>query len=268
MTDIAQLMKDNLRSAGDQAEARANEFPADELFAAASTAVLVADQTTGRIIAVNPAAQLLLGLPAADLVGDPWHKAFDSPGEQELKAAAAQASAQGAVLRVSVSTYGAVGALTAAISTFFVRKVSYLLVHLEPLHKTGRNSQVVSGDLFDELDDIPMGFVVTDGALCVEFGNRAFVELTGSLSRDSIEGQNLLRWLDLTQDELDLMCRQMQLRQAATVMRASLSTQYGRGPTVEVTAVAVPNATNPYWGFVLRQAGPQPLASRSLRKHS
>jgi PAS domain-containing protein len=240
----------NLR---DRAAALANEFPADELFAAASTAVLVADHTTGLLISVNPAAQNLLGLASADLVGYAWHKAFISPGVQELNAASQRAAALGTAVKVSVRSSGDIGALEATLSTFFVSKVCYLLLQLDAAHETGRKPQAFSGDLFDELDDLPLGFVITDGALCVQFGNRAFLELTGDASRDATEGQNLLRWLDLTQDDLVLMCRQMQLRQAATVMTTSFSTRYGRGPMVEVTAIAVPDATSPYWGFVLRQ---------------
>jgi len=265
---IYQLMKHNLHSTSDQAEARAHEFPADDLFAAASTAVLVADGTTGSVIAVNAAAQFLLGLPSADLVGYHWHRAINSPGSKELKAAAERASTLGTVERVSVRTSGALRELRVTISTFFVSKVSCLLLHLDAVHETGRNSQAFSGDLFDELDDLPIGFVITDGALCVEFGNQAFLDVIGEPSRDAAEGQNLLRWLDLTQDDLDLMCRQMQLRQAATVMTTSLGTWYGPGPMVEVIAIAVPDATSPYWGFVLRQMTRHPSTSRSSRNHS
>ena len=261
-------MKDNLHPTGDQAEARADEFPADELFAAASTAVLVADAATGRVIAVNPAAQILLGLPSADLLGCQWHEAFNSPDAEELKDAAQRASTQGTVVRVAVGAAGAVGAIRAAISTFFVSKVSYLLLHLDAVHEFGRNSQSFSGDLFDELDELPMGFVITDAALCVEFGNRSFLEATGAPSRDTVQGQSLLRWLELTQDDLLLMCRQMQERQAATVMATSLSTSYGPGPMVEVIAIAVPDATSPYWGFVLRQMTRHPSASRGSRNNS
>jgi PAS domain-containing protein len=262
-------MKDNLHSTGDQTAALATEFPADELFAAASTAVLVADHTTGRVIAVNPAAQDLLGLPSVDLVGHPWHKAFIHPGAEELNAASQRAAAQGTVARVSVSSSGVTGdTLVATLSTFFVSKVCYLLLQLDTAHETARDRQAFSGDLFDELDDLPLGFVITDGALCVQFGNRAFLELTGDASREAIEGQNLLRWLDLTQDDLILMSRQLQLRQAATVMPTSLSTRYGRGPMVEVTAIAVPDATSPYWGFVLRQMSRHPVVPGGLRKDS
>lgn len=261
----AQLMKDHLSSTSDR-ETRADEFPADEFFAAASTAVLVADGATGRVIAVNPAAQRLLGLNSADLLGCHWHEAFSYPGAQELKAAAEQASTLGTV-KVSVSRSGAVGALKATVSTFFVSNVSHLLLHLDPVD-TGRKSKAIPGDLFDELDDLPIGFVVTDGALRVEFGNRAFLDLTGEPSRDAAEGQNLLRWLDLTQDDLALMCRQMQLRQAAAVMATSLRTRYGRGPMVEVTAISVPDTESPYWGFVFRQTARPAPTSRSLRKDS
>lgn len=246
-------MKRNLRSDTDRTEARVPDFPAEALFAAASTAVLVADGATGRIIAVNPAGQMLLGLPSVELLGFHWHRAFKSPGPKELKAAAHRAAALGTVERIFVKASGAVGALTAAISTFFVSKVSYLLLRLRTLGDTSRKSEVLSGDLFDELDELPAGFVITDGALQVEFGNRAFLEAIGEPSRDAAEGQSLLRWLNLTQDDLALMCRQMQMRQAVGMLTTGICTRYGPGPIVELIAIAVPDAASPYWGFVVRR---------------
>ena len=229
----------------------------------------MADHATGRVIAVNPAAQDLLGLPSADLVGHPWHKAFIHPGAEELNAASQRAATLGTISRISVSSSGLAGdALVATLSTFLVSKVCYLLLQLDTAHPTGRNPQAFSGDLFDELDELPLGFVVTDGALCVQFGNRAFLDLTGDASREAIEGQNLLRWMDLTQEDLILMSQQLQLRQAAAVMTTSLSTRYGRGPMVEVTAIAVPDATSPHWGFVLRQMSGHPVVPGGLRKDS
>lgn len=261
-------MKDNSHSTIPQADARADDFPVDALFAAASTAVLVADGSNGRVIAANPAAQQFLGLSSAEVVGYHWREAFDSRDAQELNAAARQASTLGTVVSVPVRAPGAVDALRATISTFFVSKVSYLLFHLDAADESGRNSRALSYDLFDELDDLPMGFVITDGALRVEFGNREFLNLTGKHSRDAVEGQNLLYWLDLTQNDLNLMCRQIQLREAATFVTTNLRTSCGPRPMVEVIAIAVPDAMNPHWGFVLRQITQSPSKSRSLRDNS
>ena len=173
---FAQLMKDNLHSDNsDQAETRADGFPADELFATARTAVLVADATTGRLLAINPAAQFLLGLRSADLLGYHWHKAFNTTGADELKAAARLACALGTVERVCVSRPGAVGALTATLSTFFVSRVSHLLLHLDAVNETERECRALSGDLFDELDGLPLGFVVTMGRCVWSSGTGHFL---------------------------------------------------------------------------------------------
>jgi PAS domain-containing protein len=249
---IAHLMKDRIHPASDAAEVCADGFPAEEIFAAATTAVLLANAATGRVIAVNPAAQLLLRRGSADLVGRHWHEAFEFPGARELNAAAEQAAARDIVARLSVRGCGAVGAMQAAISTFFVSKESYLLLQLDCGRETPRSSPSLHGDLFDQLDDLPMGLVVTDEALCVEFANRAFLDAAGEPSPDAAEGHNLLRWLDLTQDDLGRMHHQMQQRQAAAAMSTRLRTRYGCGPMVEIVAIAISDKTNPRWGFVLR----------------
>jgi PAS domain-containing protein len=148
-----------------------------------------------------------------------------------------------------------------------VSRHAYLLVHLDAVHEPRRSVLNSSDDLFDRLDNLPMGLVITDGALCVEFANREFLDLTGVPSRDAAEGKSLLRWLDLTQDHLDQLHRQMQLRQAATVMTTSSSTWYGPGPSFEVIAVAVPDTASQNWGFVLRQLSRQPLPGCGFRSH-
>lgn len=249
---MLQSMKDPLHSISDRIEISADEFPCDELFAAARTAVLVAVASTGRVVAVNLAAQRLLGLSSAQLVGDSWHKAFDSPGVRELKGAARQASALGAVAHLRVTSPGMAGTLNATLSSFFVSRTAYLLLHLESGHALG--SQAFAGDPFVKLDELPIAFVITDGVLSVEFANRAFLDLTNERSRDAAAGQNLLRWLDLSPEDLGSLHRQMRMRQAATVIRARLRKEDGFGPMCEVIAVAVSDITSPHWGFVLRQS--------------
>lgn len=231
-------------------------FPAEELFAAAGTAVLMANEATGRVVAVNPAAQRLLGIPGSDLVGFDWHKAFSGSCAQQLSTAARQAASSGATVQAAVSGSTGCAALTATVSTFYVAKVSYLLVRLVPSDASETPSGTIPRDVFDELDAIAMGFVVTDGALCVEFGNRAFLEFVNQPSNADIQGQCLLRWLNLAQADLSEMRRQLELRVAGTVMTTTLCIGPTLGPMVEITAIAVPDATSAHWGFIVRKVVP------------
>jgi PAS domain-containing protein len=231
-------------------------FPAEELFAAATTAVLMADEATGRVVAVNPAAQRLLGIPRSDLVGYEWHRAFSRSCAQQLRTAARLAASSGAAVHATASGSTGGAAMTATFSTFNVSRVCYLLVQLAPSDASAIQSGTISTDVLDALDAIAVGFVVTDGALSVEFWNRAFLDVVNEPSIADIEGQCLLRWLNLTQADLARMQRQMALREAGTVMTTTLWVGPASGPMVEVTALAVPDATSPRWGFVVQKVVP------------
>lgn len=230
-----------------------DSFPAEELFAAARTAVLMADEVTGRLVAVNPAAQLLLGLRRSDLLGGDWHQAFSGSCVQQLQVAARQAALSGIAVRAAASRASDGAAMTATLSAFCVSRVCYLLIQLAPNDACATPSRAISTDVFDDLDAIAVGFVVTDGALCIEFGNKAFLEIVGQQSSVDIDGQCLLRWLNLTQADLSAMHRQMSAREAGTVMTTTLCIEPALGPMVEVTAIAVPDATSAHWGFVVRE---------------
>jgi len=247
-------MKDPIHSISDQVEIRADEFPCDELFAAARTAVLVAEGTTGRVVAVNVAAQQLLGLSSARLLGHPWYKAFNSSDYEELQAAAQQAAALGKVVGVSVSGPGIIGTLQAAFSSFYVSTAPYLLLHLDAGEASACSSRALASNPFDTLDELPIAFVLTDGVLRVEFANRTFLDLVGEDSVDAAAGQNLLRWLDLTEQDLGALHLQMRQRQAATAVRVRLRKPDAAGPMYEVVAIAASDFTTPHWGFILRQS--------------
>lgn len=231
-------------------------FPAEELFAASRTAVLMADEATGRVVAVNPAAQRLLGIPRSDLVGYDWQRAFSRSCAQQLRSAARQAASSGTAVQATASGSTGGATMTATISTFYVSKVSYLLVRLAPDDASDSPSGTISSDILDTLDAIAVGFVVTDGALCVEFGNQAFLDVVNQPSIADIVGQCLLRWLNLTQADLSRMQRQMALREAGTVMTTTLWAGPASRPMVEVTALAVPDATSPHWGFIVQKVVP------------
>jgi PAS domain-containing protein len=242
--------------AGDIPASSEDGFPAEELFAAAKTAVILAEEATGRVVAVNPAAHVLLGVPRSDLVGCDWHKAFSRTCVQQLRAAARQAASSGAAVQAAATGPTGGAAVTVTFSTFHVAEVCYLLVRLAGDDAAESASRTISRDVFQELDHITVGFVITDGALCVEFANKAFLELVDQPSSADVEGRCLLRWLNLTQADLSGMRRQMELHVADTEMITTLCIGSASGPMVEVTAIAVPDATRAHWGFVVHRVVP------------
>ena len=216
----------------------------------------MAVETTGRVVAVNPAAQRLLGVTSSSLVGCDWHEAFSQSCSEQVRTAARQAAASGTAVQAAAFGATSGAAMTATFSTFCVSKVSYLLVRLAAAAVPDASYGNISGDVLDALDEVAVGFVVTDGALCVEFANKAFLELVNQPSRADVECQSLLRWFNLAQADLVSMHRQMALREAGTVMTTTLWAGPTSGPMIDVTAIAVPDATSPHWGFLVQKVVP------------
>jgi PAS domain-containing protein len=229
-------------------------LPAEELFAAANTAVIVALVSTGRVVALNPAAQRQLGIARSELLGHDWREAFDDACEQPLGSAAREAVASGNVVRATVPGSAGDAAMAVVLSTFCVAKISYLLVRLVADDAAQAPPRTVSSDVLDALDDLAVGFVVTDGALCIEFANRAFLDFVNQPCHADVEHQSLLRWLNLAQADLLKMNRQMAMREAATAITARLWVGPTTAQMVEITAIAVPDAASPRWGFVVQKA--------------
>jgi PAS domain S-box-containing protein len=230
-----------------------DRFPVEELFAAAKAAVLVADSATGRTIAINTAALRLLGKTRTELVGRNWYQAFSVRSAQALEGAANRAIASSATIHATASAVIGGSIIAVTLSTFRVSKVTYLLVHLVPEEAVEAPSKSISIDVFAQLDAVSVCFVVTDGALCIEFGNKAFLEILDQPANAQIAGQSLLRWVSLTQADLSRMHMQMLAREACAVLTAVLCSGPNAGTTFEIEAIAVPHEFTPHWGFVLHR---------------
>jgi PAS domain S-box-containing protein len=229
------------------------DLPAERLFAGASAAVLVVEHTTGRVAEANPAALQLLGTTQAQLVGKGWLDAFDQPGGQRLAEACQHAWVSPAAIEVEAANRAEGRLLGVALSTFRVAHDSYLLVRLSPgSAQAGAAAAPGNVDVLEQLDQMPTAFVVTDGGLCADYANQAFVELVQANSRTAVLGRSLAQWLALTEADVLRLREQMQRRQAASMLVTTLRTGPWAGQAVEITAIGVPDAPEPCWGFALR----------------
>lgn len=214
---------------GDILTAIDDDLPVGELFNAATNAVVIANEATGRIIEINSAALRLLGASRTELVGRTWHQA--------------------------VSERSATGGLPFAttLSSFRVARVAYVIIRLVPEESEEAPSRSTSDDVFSRLDAINTCFVVTNGALCVEFANKAFLQFVNQSGDEQVAGQSLLNWFVLTQADLSRMRQQMLSREACGVLTTKLRGGPESGSIVEITAIAVPDDAAPYWGFVMHR---------------
>lgn len=247
---------------------RQEEFPADALFAAASSAVILADGASHRIVAANPAALALLDARLTDLRGFDWCEAFADSCEEALSAAAEQAATSRGATEVRADGRINAARLSVMISCFYSSKHPYLLIRLTSEYPLVAPAEPPHSAVLDHIDALPTGFVLADGELRIEFWNRAFTALIGDQTRGEIEGQSLLRWIHLTPADLDRMREQMAQREATISMTTTVSASHAFAMTVEVIAVSAPDATCAHWAFILRKVEPQSPPPRGQRLQS
>jgi len=239
------------------------DFPAYPLFAAASVAVLVIEAASGRVAEANSAALLLLALPDISLVGSDWLRSFSPDSAQRLAAACRQARLTSTPIHLEVEAVTEGRPLVAAVTSFNVGRDDYLLARLAALDGPESPRNRSTQDVLESLDRTPTGFVVTDSHLRVEYGNRAFLEMVCAGGVDGVRGRSLARWLALTESDLQRLKEQMDRRQAASALVTTLQSGPSAGRQVQLTAIAVPDAPDPCWGFTLRVI--EPLGSGANR---
>lgn len=239
------------------------DFPAYPLFAAAGVAVLVVEVATGRVAEANQAALVLLALPDIALIGSDWLLAFNPDSAQRLAAACRQARLIPPPIQLEVEALAEGRALVAALTTFEVGRDSYLLVRLAAQDRTAAGRTERTQEVLEALDRTPTGFVVTDHQLRVDYGNRAFLEMVRAGSADEVRGRSLAQWLALTEADLQRLREQMDRRQAASALVTTLHAGPAAGRQVQLTAIAVPDAPDPCWGFTLRVI--EPLSGKANR---
>ncbi len=241
------------------------DFPAYPLFAAASVAVLVVEAATGRVAEANQAALLLLALPDVALVGSDWLLAFNADSARRLAAASRQARLMPPPIQLEVEAQVEGRALVAALTTFDVGHDAYLLVRLATPDGAASGRGQRTQEVLEALDQTPTGFVVTDSQLRVQYGNRAFLEMVRATSADDVRGRSLAQWLALTQPDLQRLRDQMDRRQAASAL---VTTLQAGARQVQLTAIAVPDAPEPCWGFTLRLIEPFSSATHRPRTNA
>ena len=241
------------------------DFPAQPLFASASVAALVIDQASGRVAEANPAALRLLGSPQAGAPGEDWLQAFDPASASRLADACRHAWHSPTPVLLQATTRAEARALSVAVSTFRAGPDAYLLVRLAMPDAAVLPAPGDTSDVIDALDAMPNVFIVTDALLHIEYGNRAFLELVQADSHEAVTGRSLAHWLALTEADLLRLREQMERREAATVLFSRMQAGAAAGRHVELTAIAVPGAPDPCWGFTLRLLASRPGADRSQR---
>ncbi|MGQ0455689.1 MAG: transcriptional regulator PpsR [Hyphomicrobium sp.] len=229
------------------------------LFQVAGEAVLVVDAASMKIVESNPAATRLLSAAVKRLGGRSFPELFDADGSKIIHAHLAAVRGAGRSEDVVAKLSESKQEFVVAASLFRQENISHFLVRLSPAGV----ARAVSGGadrsrVFDFVDKLPDGFVVTDFDCNILKVNSAFLELAQVASEEQALGESLDRWLGRHDVDVKVLADNLKergtIRNFATVIRG----EFGSYEDVDVSAVSVAGGDSPCLGFTVRLTGRKP----------
>jgi transcriptional regulator PpsR len=222
------------------------------LFELSSEAVLVVETGTRRIADANPAACAMVASTAKALTGQPVANLFAVESRETaialLGSVAAAEQAKPATVRLASGD----AEFSMAASLFRQDRGSCFLVRLVARDVQMRMMDQADKPLFDVLDNMPDGFVVTDDSLLILAENAAFLDMVQVPRKEQVRGQPLSRFLGRPGIDLNLLVAQLREHGAARNFATVLRGLYEDQDEVEVSAVSVSDGGAERFGFSIR----------------
>ena len=228
------------------------------LFRIASEAVLIVDAAQEKIVDANPAATQLLIKIGKKLSGRDFTEIFDAESAKVVQVHLATVRSTGRADPVVAHLAGNKQTIEVSASLFRQETSAHFLVRMMPEAQASTALAPAKSSLFDVVEKLPDGFVVTDLNLKVLTANTAFLELSQVASMEQVRGESLGRWLGRQGVDVNVMMTNLReygaVKNFATVMRG----EFGTTEDVELSAVAVMNGEHPCIGFTIRNVGMRP----------
>lgn len=227
------------------------------LFQIAAEPVLIVDASTQKIAEANPAAGQLLGKNARKIVGRSFPELFEQPGAKAITAHLAAVRSAGHAEDVKCKLAEGGEEFVVSASLFRQESAAHFLVRLSPLKADGQGLNVppTRSKVFNVVENLPDGFIVTDIDRRVLTANAAFLDLIQVPTEEQARGETLDRWLGRPGIDLSVLMTNLReygsIRNYSTIVRG----EYGSTEEVEVSAVSVLNGEQPCFGFTVRNTG-------------
>ncbi len=228
------------------------------LFQISNEAVLIVDSASQKIVEANPAAHRIIGDGVKKLSGKPLLDLFSTDSTKAIAAHLSMARSAGAADEIWVRLADSKLDVIAAASLFRQENAAHYLIRLTPASAGVAAMLKSKSNLFQVVQKLPDGFVVTDTQRRVLTANSAFLELTQMATEEQIKAEPIERWLGRHTVDVDLLVKtlkdQGEIRNFATVIRGA----FGSTEDVEVSAVAVSSGDPPCFGFTIRRIRRRP----------
>lgn len=224
------------------------------LFQISSEAVLIVDATSGRVVEANPAASQILGKPVKRLSGRSFLESFSSDSERKIQQGFDTARSKGRADQIRVKLDGKKTELVMACSVFREDTNVHFLVRLSPASAEAAVWLSQRSNVFDVVQKMPEGFVVTDHDRRILTANAAFLEMTQIATEDQLRGEPIDRWLGRLPVDVNVLIKNVRERGEVRGFSTQVRGEFGSTTDVEVSGVAVASGDTPCLGFTIHTA--------------
>ncbi len=226
------------------------------LFQITSEAVIVIDGMTGLVVEANPAAARVTGRSVKRLGGRSFPEMFDGDDAKKIQAHLAAARGAGRADPVDVKLSEGKQELSVSASAFRHDNSLHFLVRL--VTPAAESTGGPRARLFDVVDKLPDGFVVTDVERRILTANAAFLEFVQAGSQEQVLGERLDKWLGRHSMEMNVLGTNLRENGSVRHFTTLLRGEFDSSEEVEISAVAVNAGDQPCLGFTIRSVARRP----------
>ncbi len=251
------LMEAQLSMEQDYEKLRQAETRYRLLFERSTEAVLIVEATTQKILDANPMARQLFGDAEKRLLKSVFSETFAAASAPTVETLLAGVRTSGRPDEIRAQLADNEREVTVAATLFRQENASLLLVRVTPLlaDVDVTNSGRLKAKLLKLVESAPDGFVVTSADGKILTANAAFLEMANLATEAQARGELLERWLGRPGVDLDVLVANLRQRGSVRLFGTILRADHGSSTDVEVSAVAVTNGGQPYFGFAIRNVG-------------
>jgi transcriptional regulator PpsR len=233
------------------------------LFEISTGPVIILDAFNQKIVEANPAARELVGDARKRTIGRAFPEVFSTESAPTIRDLLAGVRAAGRTDRV-VARLASSGREVAVWASVFRQETSSLfLVQLARAESDGSGAagSVPKSHLLNVVEHSPDGFVVTGPEGRIVTANSAFLDMAQLATETQARSESLERWLGRPGADLDILIANLHQHGSVRLFATTLHGEYGARTEVEISAVSVTTAGQPFTGLAIRNIGRRLTAS-------
>ncbi len=227
------------------------------LFDNISEAVLIVDPITRKTLEANPAAVALLGTVGKHGPKQGFPELFSPESGRAIDRLVTLVRTAGRSEEAAVTLAGDSREIVASAFLFRHDDASLALVRLIPVGTAPSTAGLSTprSAMLKILEDAPDGFVLTNADGRILASNAAFRDLVEIPTAEQAEAGSLEQWLGRLGVDMNVLTATLRQRRSVSLFATTLSGVYGGTTDVEISAVAVTERGESFYGFIIRNVG-------------